>query len=242
MLLPWCLLFIACSKDEENKQDIPINRLEQVEDKAQAPLPLNRFDALRAAILEKRASLNQIEEALTESDPMGLCNTLLQLYIMRDHEGVPGLLEDIWKGDENKHPSLNWGLLKQAAARVALAHTLARIGSRNTAVYLSYIRDQVVHPDQLARAQVAVALGFIGDDTDVPLLLDMARSRSDYAAEAAIKALAIRGSEAAKQALLELGKHYADDPKKMTIIRRMLAEGFPKHRGQAVGIPGRAEY
>ncbi len=183
------------------------------------------YEGFRAAIMAGKASRAEILAALDEADIMGLSNTLLQLYAMRSEPWVRDLLLGLWDDPQSLRPEVNNPLLSRAAARLALAHTLQRAWP--APAYLDFIRGGLRDPEPFARAQAVLALGFIGDDGDVPRMAGVALDSDAYVAEVAVKALAIRGSSAAGSALLELKRHYAADPRLHTVIRQVLLERFP---------------
>lgn len=217
------LLLGACGRDQDAAVEAP--PAAGVPAAPEAP-PLDRYEGLRARIRAGDASLQEIEEALTEADLQGLSNTLLHLYLVREQPGAADLLQDLWHRRAADWPALNWVGLDRTAARVALAHTLARIHPQGAEVYLGAIREALADPDPFARAQAVVALSFVGDDGDLPMLEALARYDTPYAAEAAIKALAIHGGESARGALLRLGEHHRGDPAKSAVIRQVLLERY----------------
>jgi len=193
---------------------------------ASEPVPQRSpYDAFRADIMAGKASRAEILAALDEADIMGLSNTLLQLYAMRKDLQASKILLGLWQDPQGLRPQVNNPLLSRTAARVALAHTLQR--SHPAAAYLDFIRAALDDPDPFARAQAVLALGFVGDDTDIPAMQVLALDADAYVAGVAVKALAIRGSAAAGAALLELKRHYANDPRLHTVIRQVLLERFP---------------
>jgi len=183
------------------------------------------YDRFRADIMAGKASRAEVLAALDETDIMGLSNTLLQLYVMRQDPGVSKILRRLWQDPQGLRPEVNNPLLARAAARVALAHTLQRI--HPDPVYIGFIRTRLKDADPFVRAQAVLALGFVGDDQDIPAMRKLALDADAYVAGVAVKALAIRGSPAAGKALLELKRHYGADPRLHAIIRQVLLERFP---------------
>jgi HEAT repeat protein len=178
---------------------------------------------------QAQATPAQVRDALGDPDRYGRVNAIHLLYLSRDKPWAVDLARGIWREDPAVSAELGWRPGPMPAERVAAALTLSRIGADGTAQYLSHMRAQLGHGDAFVRAQAAIALGFSGTDRDVPSLEALARSATRYDAEAAIKGLAIRGSEAARDALLALLKDYADgEARRRTIIRQMLVEQFPE--------------
>jgi hypothetical protein len=205
------------------------------------PRPLDRFEALRAALRDGEAvSLDRIVAALDEPDPMGLANTILHLYLLRERAEVRALLEGLWRGEREAAPGADWDALATPELRVAIAHTIARIDPRRAGELLDYIRAALESPSELAQAQAATALAFVGEETDVTRIAALGRSGGDYAAEAAIKALALRGGDAAREALLDLKARYANDRRKSIVIRQVLAERYPEFRRGFASPPSEA--
>ncbi len=203
------------------------------------PVTAGRFDDLRQAILEARATPAEVREALGDPDPMGLANTLNALYLMGNRDWVLALLHSLWRGEHGGDSDLDWDRLRQPSARVAVAHTLARLDAGTRQDCLRYIRKMLNYPEDLVQAEAAIALGFVGTDGDVPRLRELGASGRAYAAESAIKALAIRGSEEARRALLTLKAQFAADRRRSKAIRQALVEGFPEEepgagRGQLI--------
>ncbi|MCC7412514.1 MAG: hypothetical protein IT495_12915 [Gammaproteobacteria bacterium] len=194
--------------------------------------PLPRYEALRASIRAGAATGAEVREALTERDALGLSNTVLQLYYLREDAGVRALLEALWSGQRDQARAAAWDTLATAPVRVALAHTLARIDPGRRPQLLAFIRASLASRDEFAQAQAALALAFVGDHEDLPALEALARSGGDYAAEAALKALAIRGGDTAHQAMLRLQRHYRADAQRSAVIRQLLAERWPPVPGQ----------
>ncbi|RME35042.1 MAG: hypothetical protein D6786_03155 [Gammaproteobacteria bacterium] len=180
-----------------------------------------------AAIERGEAGLTEVLPLLAGArDAMERANLILRLYYLRGDPEVVSFLHRLW----NEGPPPGSGLAPEAfadpALRVALAHTLQRIEGGADSPWLRAIRAHLRHPDPLARAQAAVALGFTGDDRDVAELEAIAREDIDYPAEAAIKSLAIRGSEAAREALVRLRDDPRLPPRRRTIARQVLVEAF----------------
>ncbi len=229
VLLALCLALLplgACEQQQEAGGDRA-----SVTGKGKAPLgsPVvqgSPYDTFRAAILAGKAGRAEILAALGEADIMGLCNTLLHLYAMRTDPQVRKLLLDLWTSPQSLRDEIGNPLLSGSAARVALAHTLQR--AYPAPAYLGFIRGALRDSDPFARAQAVLALGFVGDDQDVPAMRSLALDGDAYVAEVAIKALAIRGSDAAGEALLELQRHYAGEPHMNTVIHQVLLERFPQ--------------
>ncbi len=183
------------------------------------------------AIEQGVASLDQVTGLLAgTTGAMERANVLLRLYYLRNDPEVVEFLHRLWEQGPPPGSGLAPEAFAEPAVRVALAHTLQRIGGGADSPWLRAIRAHLRHPDPLARAQAAVALGFTGDDRDVAELEALGREDIDYPAEAAIKSLAIRGSEAARQALLRL----RDDPRllrqRRVIARQVLVEAFGEPR------------
>ena len=174
-------------------------------------------------------TLDDIRQRLTSPDPFTIVNEILQLYLLRQRGDVRGLLVDLWEVDGERYPDLNWQEIEKPPARVALAHTLARIGEFEPEPLLAFIRSNLDHADPFTQANAVTALAFVGEDSDIEAMTALAANGADYAAEAAIKALALHGGPRAKDALLQLRVHYAADAYKQTIIDRVIAERYPEH-------------
>jgi len=223
-----CLLvlsLLACGSDQDPAPASDAGVRPQPAAPTAVTTSTSPYADFRAAILAGKASQAQILAALDEADIMGLSNTLLHLYAMRDDPYVKDVLQRLWLDPEALQPQVNNPLLSKMAARVALAHTLQRV--RPAAAYLDFIRAALQDADFFARSQAVLALGFVGDDSDIPAMQALGRDADPYVAEVAIKALAIRGTPAAGVALLELKRHYATQPHLHTVIRQVLLERFP---------------
>jgi HEAT repeat protein len=188
-----------------------------------------RREVAREAMRRAQATPEQVRDALGDPDRYGRVNAIYLLYLSRDKPWAVDLARGIWREDPAVIAGLGWGPGPRAAERVAAALTLSRVGTDHVPEYLHYLRSQLDHGDEFVRAQAAIALGFSGTDRDVPSLEALARSATRYDAEAAIKGLAIRGSAAARDALLALWRDYADgEAWRRTVIRQMLVEQFPE--------------
>jgi len=194
---------------------------------AKTPWAREKFAQQREKIRRATATLANIKVALADPDPMGLTNSILLLYLMREDPVVAQLLSAMWRMEKTQHPNLPWDRLRSPAARVALAHTLARTDTSLAAGYVDFIRVHMDHTDPFVRAQAAVALGFVGTEADIPSLQRLAAGDSPYDSQSAIKALAIRGSEQARIALVELRGASAGNGAKRRVIETVLAEHFP---------------
>lgn len=181
---------------------------------------------------EGTAALPDLEAALAAREPLALANTVLQLQFACGRADVRALLADLQAGATSARPALAWDLLATPALRLALAHTVVRCDPPQRDVLLPALRAGLAERDPFAQAQAAVALAFVGDDTDVPAIAALARDGAPYASEAALKALALHGGDAAKAALIELRDRYAGDARRSTIIRQVMAERWEEFRRQ----------
>lgn len=187
-----------------------------------------RFDALRESIRTGRGGIEEARQALAEPDAQGLVNTVLALYFLRADPRAMELAGALWRGNRAAAPGAAWDLLARPAARIAIAHTLARLAPQRAGELLPFIRAGLADPDPFAQAQAAVALAFVGDDSDVPAVEALARGGERYASEAAIKALALQGGDAAYAALMRLRPAFSGDAGRSTVLRRVMAERWPE--------------
>ncbi len=181
-------------------------------------------------MLAGTAALPVLVEALAVRDPMTLANTVLQLQFACGRPEVRALLADLRADRRDSRPALAWDWLATPALQFAIAHTAARCEPAAREDVLPLLRAGLGEADPFAQAQAAVALAFLGDDSDVPALARLARDGAPYAAEAAIKALALLGGAAARAALVELRERHAGDERRRTLLRQVMAERWEEFR------------
>lgn len=171
------------------------------------------YGQLQKKIIYGVAQLHEVYEALTDHDVGSLTNTVHGLYSMRWHRGVYNLLDDLWLLKKEKHPDFAWDLFAKAPVRIALASTINRVKIVKTDEQLEYIRKHKYDEHEFHRAQVVVALGYNGEESDIPYIKSMAMGDNAYVAQSAISGLALMGGEKAKYALAEVWKKYIDTPR-----------------------------
>lgn len=203
---------------------------------AAAP-PRSPRDLTRERIRLQEATREEVLDALEEDEVRGLANTVHVLYFMAGAGWVRDLLQALWEQDLRAYPTLHWGRLSAPAVRVALASTLARLDPPGREVFLAYLRQALSDPESFVRAQAAVGLGLSGTDEDAPRIEALARGGGPYDAEAAVKALAILGTEAGRAALLRLRADPAIDPRRRAVARQVLLEVFPDSAGPGGAPP-----
>lgn len=230
-------LLAACS--EQSEQDISENKSTPITatstdtgitGNGQTVAPEYDYQLLYRKIIYSQATLAEVRQALTENDAGALTNTVHALYSMRWHRGVINLLDAMWKLDnKTQYPELAWGLIEKPPVRIALASTINRIHSvDNTGEngeYIEYIHQHKNATHEFILAQVAVALGFNGDPADVEYLETLAGSDNTYVIQTALTALSLMNNTMAKDALIELGETFKDDPRS-DLISELLQQAY----------------
>ncbi len=189
----------AEDKDISIEETAPENSVEK---------PKFNYNKLRTLITYGKATIIDVKQALTETDVVGLSNTLHALYSMRWHRGVYHLYYDLWNLEKDKYPDLAWESLEKVPARIALASTINRVQIYNTEEYKNYIRAHEHDENEFHRAQVVVALGLNGDPDDVEYIKSMADGDNHYVAQSAISSLAMAAHVKAQDAMIELYEKY----------------------------------
>ncbi len=212
-LLLVSLIFItACNQDSTD--NIVSTDLETKNDiAATKEIQKLNYPNLQELITYGRANLHDVRQALTETDPASLSNTVHALYAMRWHRGVLHLLNGLWQLDRQKYPELAWEKLSKAPARIALASTINRIKIVDTDEQLEFIRSHKYDEHEFHRAQVSIALGFNGAIEDINYLKEMANGDNHYVTQSAITALGLMGGDRARDALVDLWKQHRKTPK-----------------------------
>ena len=188
------------------------DKQEQAEPKAVAEKPAVEvaenngidYETLQRKIAYGQANLAEIRQALTVNDSQTMTNVIHGMYSMRWLRGAQYVLEDMWVLNKDNYPELNWQLIENAPARLALASTLNRIKIIDTDEYLVYLRSFKYDEDEFNRAQVVVAMGFNGSPSDLDYIREMADGDNHYVAQSAITSLAIFGGNQAKNIMIEL--------------------------------------
>tara|TARA_R110002072_G_C7974566_1_gene535223 strand:+ start:10706 stop:11458 length:753 start_codon:yes stop_codon:yes gene_type:complete len=166
------------------------------------------YQNLQNIITYGRANLHEVRQALTDTDPASLSNTIHALYAMRWHRGVLHLLIGAWELDRQKYPELAWEQLAKAPARIALASTINRIKIVETDEQVNFIRSHKHDEHEFHRAQVSIALGFNGAIEDIDYLKEMANADNHYVTQSAITGLGLMGGDQARAALVDLWKQH----------------------------------
>ena len=166
------------------------------------------FDLLRRGITYGTATIFEVRQALTQTDEMGLSNTLHALYGMRIQRGVIHILRGIWADDRKAYPEFAWESLRKPSVRIAAASTLNRIQIVNSDDYKNYIREHRYAHDSFIRAQASIALGLGGDPEDLDYLFEQADGNDHYVAQSAITALSLYGGNQARDLMIELFKKH----------------------------------
>lgn len=184
--------------DEENVSDV------ETETNNTSVKPKPNYNKLRSLITYGKATIIDVREALTETDVVGLSNTMHALYSMRWHRGVYHLYYDLWHLKKDKHPDFAWESLEKIPTRIALASTINRAQVYDTEEFKDYIHAHKNDEHEFHRAQVVVALGLNGDPNDVEYIKSMADSDNRYVTQSAISSLAMVAHVKAQDAMVEL--------------------------------------
>ena len=183
------------------------------------------FRRLHYKLAIGQANLAEVRKSLTDTNPVALSNIAHALYGMRWHRGVVRLLDGLWALDKEKYPELAWEQIAKPPVRIAIASTINRVHTINTATYLDYIRT-FKHDDRtFNRAQVVVALGFNGHESDLSYLGEMSRGDNRYVTQSAVTALGLFGGESARELLIGLLAEFADTPRG-DLIRDVLRQAY----------------
>jgi len=185
----------------------------------------SEYSKLREKITFGKATFDEVREALTEPNVVGLTNTIHALYSMRWHRAVLHLYQHIWDRKREKYPELAWDLLEKIPPRIALASTINRVRIFNTEEYKAFIRTHRYSDHEFIRAQVVVSLGLNGDPDDIEYLVKMVHSHNDYVIQTAITSLAFLGHQNAKEAMIELEEEYRDGPRGK-LLRELLKYAY----------------
>ena len=185
----------------------------------------SEYSKLREKITFGKATFDEVREALTERNVVGLTNTMHALYSMRSHRALLHLYQHIWDRKREKYPELAWDLLEKIPPRIALASTINRVRIFNTDEYKAFIRLHRYSDHEFIRAQVVVSLGLNGDPDDIEYLVKMVHSNNDYVIQTAITSLAFLGHQNAKEAMIELEEEYRDGPRGK-LLRELLKYAY----------------
>lgn len=221
LILLVATLCISCSKGTESteknnlvsaNENIEISSKKNTRNESQQK-PKYNYKQLRNSIAYGKATLLEVEQALTQTDVAQLSNTLHALYAMRWHRGVYHIYDDLWYLKKDKHPDFAWDALEKIPSRIALASTINRAKIYNSEEFKSYIRSHKNDEHEFHRAQVVVALGLNGDPDDVEYIKSMADSDNHYVTQSAISGLAMLNHVKARDAMVDLFQKYKDTPR-----------------------------
>ena len=106
-LLTLVLCLIGCTQENNENTSVAKGELIAKSDTTQKDVKPD-YQHLQQLIIYGRANLHQVRQALTDSDPASLTNTVHAIFAMRWHRGVLHLLDGTWKLDKQKYPELAW--------------------------------------------------------------------------------------------------------------------------------------
>jgi HEAT repeats len=197
---------------------------EQEEGAAQAAAPAARTEAL-PRVPYRNLTKDQIIVLLDESDVDAVATRISAMAQDSHNAVVCDSLRSIWADPGGmKHRLLSPELAAAARVRVALAATLAQCDDGPEPEYYEYVHAILTgSADEMDRSSAAVALGIVGSDADVPLLLELAKDQhSGLIASQAVAGLGIMFSNAAKRALGEIAEMRSLDPHVRDLAKRYL--------------------
>ena len=151
--------------------------------------------------------VTKARELLSVDDYFRLRNdSIPRLYQLAHDDNLLVFLKAVWALDREKYPGLAWGLLAQPRVRIAFATywgqylrdtTNDQKGIRETRLYAqTYLHD----PNHAVRGDAVGYLAALGNDTDIPVLVQICSTdvlEVALNAAMAIKQLRRRNSEAA---------------------------------------------
>jgi len=178
--------------------------------------------ALSSSHPDPNITVEEVKKRLREPREDYLYNTISWLIIRRDDPQIMELLKTVWARDKSGYPDLAWSELGSPVVRVALAQTLAQVYPKNQS-YKAYILKALDDRDPFVQSRAALALGVLGDPTDIPKLETMVRAADKHASEMAIVALASMRRSDANAALERLKKEFAADVAKVQAIEKHLS-------------------
>lgn len=182
----------------------------------------NEFDSLYKKIVSGRATLREIEYSLSVGTLGDTANIVHALYTISTSIIVRKLLHDLWYEETARRPHIPWQRLKNPIVRVALASTIERMLPGASKEFLTYIRQQKDHEAYFVRAQVAVSLGLIGEQNDLPLLIDYLSDSSDYVFQSTVVGLAYMYNSGAKSALIRSLTEIASEHRRKLVREALL--------------------
>lgn len=183
------------------------------------------YDGLRQTIMQSKATIPTIVEALEQPYQLGVANTLYALHKMHFFRPVHHLMDALWQNNQSKYPNVNWAAINSDNGRIALATTLMRVKVKNTEEYIQYIRTHQDSEDPQVLSQVGMALGFNADINDLPYLERLAESDTPKIAEGAITGLSTFQGNKAKRVMIGLAKKY-DGTARGKFLKQMLRDFY----------------
>ena len=207
------LLFIISACSDDASEEKVSDKTGEITSTHEIKKPLANYALLREKITYGKATLGDVNLALTEPDVVQITNTIHALYSMRWHRGVQNLFDDLWLLKKDKHPGFAWESIEKIPARIALASTINRAQIFETQEYQDFIRAHMHDDHEFHRAQVVVALGLNGDPDDVEYIKTMADGENHYVVQSAISSLAMLSHVKARDAMIELYHEHHGTPR-----------------------------
>jgi hypothetical protein len=195
--------------------------------------PEHRDEAQRATrdahdagvtVFASNLPIQDVEKKLQGDDVEQMAEAIVQMVTMQDRPDVAGLLESAWQGTSDRHPQLNWQLLRSPIVRVALAQVLGQ-WHREDPQYRAFILDELPKNEGVDKRDVLIALGAVATEADIPYLERTGREEDEVVGSAAIAALQVAGGESARQALERIKNDPGVSPMKKQLAVQLL--GLP---------------
>lgn len=197
-----------------------------------APVATEENTALYQAILDKKATFEEILKVFRGRDRLALSNNINALRRYQSDPKVLELLKAVWNQDTARYPDFSWPLLRQPSTRVAVAFALYDLDSTNSATYLDFTRRHLWEGDSETRSNAAANLGIIGSNADIQALEKLFVEGDALVAVGAASGLGMLRTPESRSALEKLGESKALGAQKKEIIHQVLSSSVWSSPGQ----------
>lgn len=118
-------------------------------------------------------------------------------------------LEALWNEKTDYHPDLPWQSISKSGFKLEIASALLQAHKNGQEVenfndIKTFVIKHAKNDDVTIAAKAILAIGVSGDDSDIPLLKDLAQEESLFIRDQSVLALKMIGTDAAMTALQEL--------------------------------------